>query len=368
MSRATSEPVWRYGEPVCVIVGKRPKVEFLGAGVKAYGSIRTVRSSGNISTSQSTKSRGAATTVSALLTNTDRLLYGSWSEYEAVTAGRIQTDGDMMGTATGAATGNYGLVGSRLPVNNWSRQTITNADENNFGDYTKSLLSNISIRLHPNCSEDESMLNVCSKRRDLINGMTNVDSTYVQVVDGNATIRGNITYANGADSDIVQLPQAIIYVKGDLNIHPNVTRIDAWLIVEGVINTCATVDGIRGFVIAHSNQNQHREGYNNCNNKLVFNGPVIAGKVLLNRVGGSGVNNSLRNGFCHIGINSCASTGPSVYNTMGQTHIDNSRRDTSGDPAEVFNLRSDAFLWSLNQAIESGQIRNTYTREAAPRL
>jgi hypothetical protein len=73
----------------------------------------------------------------------------------------------------------------------------------------------------------------------------------------------------------------------------------------------------------------------------------------------------------------CITFGPTVYhdNFMTatsplRTGIDgsNNGRDTTGDPAEVFNLRGDAFLWALNQARSEAQVRTRHTMEMAPRF
>jgi hypothetical protein len=40
----------------------------------------------------------------------------------------------------------------------------------------------------------------------------------------------------------------------------------------------------------------------------------------------------------------------------------------SGDPAEVFNLRPDAYLWASGQQSGSGKIRTVQTTELPPRF
>ena len=40
----------------------------------------------------------------------------------------------------------------------------------------------------------------------------------------------------------------------------------------------------------------------------------------------------------------------------------------SGDPAEVFNLRPDAYLWAATRATGSGRVQTMYTTELPPRL
>jgi hypothetical protein len=62
------------------------------------------------------------------------------------------------------------------------------------------------------------------------------------------------------------------------------------------------------------------------------NGPVVTGKLVLNRTAGSG-------------------TGAQ-----------------SGDPAERFNLRPDAFLWARLQATGNDKAQTVYSTELPPRF
>jgi hypothetical protein len=221
----------------------------------------------------------------------------------------------------------------------------------------------------------------------------------VHVSDTTMIITGNITYQEDNDgfSSPDDLPQAIIIVNGDLIIEPQVTRIDAWLIVTGTLNTCrgwSIGDGLRGHTFGQGVRATAAPNSNiTCNSKLVFNGPVIAGGIVLNRTGGAGVNNRLRTAGCDEGpadqgfINTCHEVGQTVY---GRDPLsphprggDNSpygpflvsgltsstgRRDASGDPAEVFNLRGDAFIWAHGQSLRGGQATTTYVREVPPRF
>lgn len=334
-----SNPVWRYGNPSCVTIGKKPKVEILGSGLSTPGTV---------STSQTLKSYGSGGNALAIMKDTSRRLYGSWSEYETVGGNVVKTSTGLTGTATGAGTGSYGLASgsSRPDIGKWSRQTITNTSDDNLGRYTRASLATAQTRFSNSCGNVAS----CQHSTSSIIGNVVVPrgQTLIWSVDGSATINGNITYENGAYSSLGELPQAIIIVNGNLNIEPQVTQIDAWIIVTGTLNTCT------GFNIGSS-------GINACNNKIVFNGPVATGKVALNRTGGSGVNNSLRNAGCGQGINSCHGTGRTVYTYNGN-------EDASGDPGEVFNLRSDAYLWAYYHSLAGGQARTTYVREVPPRF
>jgi hypothetical protein len=354
---------WHYSQPRCTTVGKKPKVAFLGAGVNVPIGTDS-GNNGTISTSQTRKPWAGGR------------LYSSWSEYEAV-AGRtirqgsndVDRDGvilpsvsGMTGIATGAATGNYGLSSagiSRPSTPTWSKQTITNTKENSLGNYNRPSLPNLSIRFGAGCPPNTP--NCQNELPEAVGGVIRIPRGETRVwVTGSTTLNNNIEYEPGTYSNLNELPQAIIIVNGDLHISGNVTQIDAWVIVEGTLYTCNET-GSGTFGISTANLTSDK-----CGRKLVFNGPVVARNVQLRRTAGSGVNNSLRQSggvsYCHTGLNSCASTGPSVY------HYYDNTKDASGDPAEVFNLRADAYLWSLNQAITNSQVSVTHTREAAPRF
>jgi hypothetical protein len=341
MQIGTALPIWRYGEPACVTVGKKPKVEILGAGMNIPGMV---------STSQTVKSFGGTGNALAMLTNLERRVYGSWSEYETVAGGAIKTSaGGLTGTATGAATGSYGLstngTYSRPEIKQWSRETITNSNDSALGNYVKAALPTIATRLSDDCGNIPNC--TFSTASNIGGNSMSSGQTKVWSVSGNATISGNITYQEGPYGNINDLPQAVIIVRGNLIIGAGVTQIDAWVIVTGTIYTCNNISSVSSL------------NNSTCASKLVFNGPVSAGKIKLMRTAGSGVNNSLRTS-CSQGINSCASSGKTVYGY-------NQWQDASGDPAEVFNLRADAYMWAFNQSLLGGQARTTYVREVAPR-
>jgi len=368
-----------WSEPQCYTIGKVPTVQVLGAGLNVPG---------NISTGQTIKSFGRSGTVDAIievntdpasnaaiaiLTDTHRRIYGSWSQFEIVAGRNVRTVANgLTGMASGSAFGSYGLCvslgidcvagaggGSRPDAQEWSRQTITNNGSDALGGYERTLLPTIETRLAVNCTPDGStdLINHCSHRRDLSNLQPHErierGELAVHVFSGNAMINGNIIYRDGSFNGPGELPQAIIVVNGDLTISANVTQIDAWVIVNGTLNTCW------GFNVGTSGINSAP----GCNSKLVFNGAVSAGNIRLNRTGGAGVNNSLRPSGCTAGIDSSHQTGQTVY------HMGNGcGRDASGDPAEVFNLRGDAFLWAYYQSLKGGQASTTYVREVSPRF
>lgn len=153
--------------------------------------------------------------------------------------------------------------------------------------------------------------------------MTSVTGTTVYYYP-NATVNLNgngITYAPGPHAE-GDLPQIIIIAK-NITISKDVTSIDAWLIAkgtdgDGTINTCGDVTGA-----PHANDG--------CEKRLTVNGAVIANHLILRR-----------------------------------TSFDASGADPTA-PAEVFNLRGDAYLWARSVVAKNSGIKTIGVRELAPR-
>lgn len=130
------------------------------------------------------------------------------------------------------------------------------------------------------------------------------------------------------------LPQIIIFAE-NIVVSENVSRIDAWLISEGSLDTCGEFE---------NGVTNHRQ----CNHTLVVNGPVYTDYLFLNRTAGAsygsgqGCSDVLN---CHLGSITSGSVGP----------------------AEIFNLRADIYIWAYNQAQRYSEAVVTYTRELAPR-
>jgi len=147
----------------------------------------------------------------------------------------------------------------------------------------------------------------------------------INAPNSTVTINGNITYNGDGLGNISEIPQLIIIAK-NINIAGSVDRVDAWLIAngvaatDGVINTCSDVA-----LTAQLTSNI-------CNKVLTVNGPVMAKKLHLRRTAGA---------------DSAAQTG---------------------QPAEVFNLRPDAYLWGISQGSKSGRLETVYERELPPRF
>lgn len=151
---------------------------------------------------------------------------------------------------------------------------------------------------------------------------------------GNIKIIGNITYENGKYGllvdhglykNLAELPQVLIFAQKNIEVAQNVTQVDAWLIADkGTVNTCAD------FQPPNLAEGKYGTDSGTCNRSIIFNGPVIAKNLALNRVAG-------------------ADPGSGIV------------------PGEIFNLRPDTYLWAYNQAQLFSQANTTYIRELAPR-
>ena len=309
--RSNSDTQWGHSKPICTVVGKKPKVQIWGGDIGVRGEIDTSTSVKSIAGTQRT--------------------FGSWVEYGAFSVG-INTR-FASGSGLNNQTDNNQVA--------WSKLTFANKDDTGvdaFGQYTTSA----GFRPLPSiASYFESVSNkqpVGAASADLgsltfVNGSdvivrTAADLTItggvipagrsvIILATGTVTIDGNITYPNGPFTTIRDIPQVVIIAQ-NIRIKDSVDHVDAWLIAKDTINTCYNFAG---------NLTSGK-----CNLRLEVNGAVVTGKLLLNRTAGS-------------------DTG-----------------DQSGDPAERFNLRPDAFLWASLQARGSNKAKTIYSTELPPRF
>jgi hypothetical protein len=333
---------WIHSVPTCLVIGKRPKVQFWGGNLLVGGLINTSTSSKTLN--------GVVDT------------FGSWDEYGVFTVGANN------GMASGSAF-NGGLAVTT--VCDYSTLSFTNVplsgkvctgDKGTIGNYTLSdNLPNIaSAFLAPGVDHDikdkdssAAVLNILfpapglyietrsvAGDDDLTLNVSQLDpgKSVILEVSGTVTIAGNQTYDpnnKGAKyHSTTELPQLII-IANKIIIKDTVTNVDAWLIAtgkDGILDTCSIdpSDVVSSFKLTT----------NMCDSSLTVNGPVIAQHLWLRRTAGSGTD--------------------AAHSSDGKDH--------SGDPAEVFNLRSDAYLWAMAQATSSGRIQTVFTTELPPRL
>jgi len=301
--RSTSSSQWAHSVPVCTVVGKKPKVQIWGGDLAVRGEVET-----------STTVKGGQT-------------FGSWVEYGVFAVGTVNR------LASGAGLNNQ--------TNNaqaaWSKFTFANVD--GFGNFTSESnfrpLSNAAAFFQslPNQTEIAgSSIDVATQtfatgspvqvrtapgNLTITGGAINRGQSAVIVAEGTVTITGNITYTDDTLGSVNDIPQVVI-IADNIDIQDNVSRIDAWLVTGGAIDTCANLTG--------------RLTSEKCNTPLEVNGPVVTNQLFLNRTAGSGAG------------------------------------DASDDPAERFNLRPDAFLWARLQASGNSKAQTVYTVELPPRF
>lgn len=306
-SSATTD--WRHSAPICLIVGTKPKVQVIGGDLMAN----------SVNTSTTRKSFNGA-----------QYTFGSWIEYGIFAVGNIY------GAASGSAYAGSGLANanscneSQLSfVNSTSLGACSSTTV--IGHYTNStsipdIGSSFSTTGAPTIGSNDLGSSSNSGVYTATGAVTlnggNIQQGRWVVINAptaDITITGNITYTNGTLHTLVDIPQVVI-IANNIHINSNVTNIDAWLIAKNSLDTCADVAGNLSSKL--------------CNNQLIVNGPVAAAKLYLRRTAGSGT---------------------------GQAN--------SGNPAEIFNLRPDAYMWASLRASGSGsRIQTVYTTELPPRL
>lgn len=322
-------PTNRHSRAACVVVGKRPTVQVHG-GDLVVG--RYFKAS-DVSQTSSANVKGNLTAKSGSINKT----FGSWVEYGIFAPGVVSG----VASASGLAEGYGGAVAANPDL--WSKLTFANT-LGEYGHYTS------TTNMGPVTNTAEYFLRGRAIARDLtsvsevaINGADAATGLYqkpngnlaldastlekgklviVSVPEGTVTIRGNLSYAAGPYGSMNEIPQLIIIAR-NIVINSNVTNVDAWLLAQGgdgsggSINTCDFAGMLTSEV---------------CNAPLRVNGPVMAKDLQLRRTGGSGVGNA------------------------------------SGDAAEVFNLRADAYLWSYREGRSSVRAQTTYTTELPPQF
>lgn len=309
-------PLWRHSEMKCIVIGKKPKIQVWGGDIRSGGKIDT-------STSQ-----------------LSGRTFGSWVEYAALSRG------SNSGFSSGAALNNGSPMADQVL---WSKLTLANVDDtgaNVFGFYNFSLSSSslagqFSSAGTPTMSGSYNLNDLASSITPYRAGNITLTGTTISrgktiiiVADGTVTIQGDIAYEDADYASIRDLPQVVIKAR-NINIQGNVGRVDAWLLAlsagpDGTINT----DDDNGMLNTCSNSTSPDSlTISECNNRLTVNGPVVADIVYLRR-------------------------------TAGSENTGNAR----GEPAEIFNLRPDAYMWANAYGLGTGRVQTVYSRELAPRF
>ena len=358
----------------CVTIAKKPNFQILGGGIYTNGSIIT-------SVSNKAVGGGLGAYPSAATK-----LFGSWTEFSALAAGRVN------GFGTGAIQGyeenyNFNLPngGADSASDQIALSPLTISNDNKSGEsnitrigsavlarlkarFRDTIARNSGNTIYSLTSDQTSAKNYLGLSQLYHQGDTSLSvmnstanfyqfdrggnliarsnttgqklmNTLAMFVDGTLTIDRNITIAQETYNAVDDFPQVLIFAK-KINITSNVTNIDAWLILDedygdNQIDTCS---------------DNHYPNALSCNETLTITGPVFARKLVLNRTAGS------HTGGGRAGAHPLQ-TGPTgTYYAEGSIH-----------PAEVFTLRADAYFWAYRQSLSSGQAYMVYSREIAPR-
>ncbi|MBI3889769.1 hypothetical protein HY312_04345 [Candidatus Saccharibacteria bacterium] len=308
--------VWRHSPLVCnsSAVSKLPKVQVQGNDVRVGGKI--------------------ATSLSVATVASTAKIFGSWGEYASLSAGASTGFATASGLAGGVAEGS--------PQASWSKLTFANT-LGTFGSFASaSSFTNtkkIGEYLNRNTqgvpgsqvSIDLAALTGSNKPYVISNGATPVEirggtipkgKTVIIIATGKVILKNDIRYTTDSLASIKDIPQVVIIAK-DISIAEEVKNVDAWLIAnatDGTIDTCAPRQA--------SDRNLT---VNVCKDQLQVNGPVLTGKLLLNRTAGSD------------------SSDP-------------------GAPAEVFNGRADAYLWAMQYDSNGRRALTTHQIELPPKF
>ncbi len=320
---AHNDSRWRHSTPFCVTISKKPKVQVLG------GDLWVGRgTSSTIKTSVTVRPQGGTNTY-----------YGSWGEYALVPSGLVTAMASGSGYAGGAATGDL----CSLSLLTFTNTAATTCATNTIGKYVVASSSPaIGTRFPvststPRLNGAANIANLASRTIYTANTGTNVSLSssspvgkgkwvVINAPNSTVTITSNINYTSESLAQSSDIPQIVIIAQ-NIIVADSVTNIDAWLIAtgtgaEGRINTCGA-GGVNESTVLTAN---------NCGARLTVNGPVLANHLLLRRTAGA---------------------GPAAQ---------------AGEPAEVFNLRPDAYLWATYYTSGAGRLPTVSTKELPPRF
>ncbi|MFZ1360909.1 MAG: vWA domain-containing protein [Candidatus Saccharimonadales bacterium] len=322
-----NDPQSRSSRAACAVIGKRPTFQVHGGDISVGR-----RFVGDAPNSAVATIRGSVTAKAGALHKT----FGSWGEYGIFAPGTVSG----VASAAGLQGGYEGMVGANQEL--WSTLTFANVG-GTYGHYTRADGMGIVTDMVDyftrgrQIPEDLATVSEVTLNGDSSSGLYRTlhqsitlhessiekgKTIILYVPDGTVTIDGNIYYADGRFASITELPQLVIIAR-DIIIKDTVTRIDAWLLAQD--------SGRRGGSIVTCDKEPPLSS-ELCSAPLTINGPVVAKQLLLRRTGGSGA---------------------------GQA---------SGDPAEIINLRADAYLWAYTEGRSALRAETTSTVELPPQF
>ncbi|MBR3052201.1 hypothetical protein IKG60_01085 [Candidatus Saccharibacteria bacterium] len=377
-----------WSQPICVRVAKRPSIEVLGGNVYANGEIRTGLSVKNLLYGAYNEGQGNLVDPSSA-SNGKPYVFGSWGELGVMASGTVRGFASGNGLGYNKAVASSDVSGMTLPNRTW------NPDVNNYaGNYdggrpgganVATICPNLSsLTITNDCQNGNAVgtNNSGSKQSDIdlnnlkilaegqgnwdaqaLTGNINLasggasyysadgdavirgdnylvsDSYIVVSVAGTATIASDLVIGDGESFDTMgQVPKLVIYAN-NIKINCDVKRLDAVLVADGTVTTCAPEDGT-DFNGLNNADNPYDDNKNLpiYSNQLVVNGAIIA-------------------------------KGLDATRTYGAARGQNSMVS-----AEVINFDPTLYLWSglkgekkNSQNSLNGDLETTYVRELAPR-
>jgi len=322
-TNTSASNVWKHSTPSCVLFGKQPKVHVLGGDLwvgRLFAGVTATVPTSKIQTSLTVKDK----------------IYGSWTEYGALSTGAIIKLGTGSAYANGGASGMTSCDAAPLSFANTITTNPCAGTSAVLGGYkSNQTVPNVAgsfktTSATPTLSGTQSLTNL----NGLYKTSGNLTISGGQIAKGRAviinaagatvTIEGNINYDSSPLTSTDQIPQVVI-IAGTINIKGAssagaVSNIDAWLVASSTVNTCYDAGVMTSLTL------------NICATPLVINGPVMTSNLQLWRTAGAGAGTS------------------------------------AADPAEVINLRPDAYLWGIYKGSQSGRLETTYQRELPPRF
>ena len=259
-------------------------------------------------------------------------MYGSWAEYGIISGGRADS-------ASGAGLSSSFNGRDNLTMRDYNKLTFANTPKfgnfsiaslvpDNFtlpsvGGVKGSVSGNVNINSLATGEYTAGNINLVGAKLDAGKSIV-IKST------GTVRISGDLLYTDSGNVRL--LPQLVIYAK-NIVIDPSVGEVNAWLITpkDGYVSTCGAVFNMTNWL---SNVSEAL-----CGKKLRINGPIKAGHLFLRRI-------------------------------YGGRHASSAKNDPNmhpGTPAEIINLRADAYLWSYNNYRNTGAISTMNVRELPPR-
>lgn len=348
----------RISQPVCVVIAKQPSVQVWGGDVRVGNNFATE------TPAHESLLDGSASVITGTFKakNSDSVsaTFGSWAEYGIFAPA---PDGIIKSVSGGALSGAKGLTvdpASDLELNPLS---FSNTESGYFGKWEQAhQIDSIEdfVKRYPEgaphngpqvplASIDSSdrvqdgdikIVRLTNPVETELKGTHTSSGAAILIADQTVRITDDIIIKD-TKSTIHKLgyaPQVIIIAK-NIIIDSNVKRIDAWLIARPT-DPAETLNGLNGKISTCDSIIQPPGKYTDglklgqCDEPLIINGAVMAKEVQFRRTYGA------------------------------------NRTDGLGAPAEIINLRADAYMWArpTSAAGEGLPIKTMTVTELPPRF